>query len=368
MQQHEIKTVTESEHFGQIIKDYYEKGHLFIKLPNNNLLIQFVKTSENDHIFFNVPNVKNLPQECLIVARRDNELVYGTMKQVEQNKNVFTFMPVKFQIIKLLRKDQRIDLNSGGKRIIFISSMISQIDLETNILAEKKKVEQVKNKITAELGKIFEKMKIFFIGEKQADTRFRYFLTNTNTIYIPDINNAPVDDASAEEQHKYYMENIYAADYQSKSSGFISEITPPLLYRKQMPYGYIQINSAQTLVSSTTLQLKAYASRIEQIFEKSEIFKPSAERFIVIDVSQGGFAIAFKDKKFLRLFQQNVSICVKMLLADKDIDMYAITRHITPDSRMITVGFQILTIEGRNVYDEFLKSLSPDYKDTRDEN
>ncbi|MCL1911888.1 MAG: hypothetical protein FWG13_06760 [Leptospirales bacterium] len=358
-QQSEIRTVTEPEHFGQVIKDYYAKGHLFIKLVNDNLDIEFVK-AENNNISFSAPKVKNLPEECFIVAKLDDELVYGTMKQIEQKKDIFTFTPVKFQVIKLFRRDHRIGLDSGGKQIIFINGIVSQIDLETDMQSEKKKVEQIKSKITAELGKLFDKIKIFVAGEKPADTRFRYFLSNANAIYIPDINAKDSgSDVSADEQHKYYRENIYATDYQLKSGNLISEITTPFLYKNQMPYGYIQINSAKMLASSTTLQLKSYISRIEQIFEKSAIFKPSEERFIVIDVSKGGFAIAFKDKKFLRLFQPNVSMCVNMLLADKDISMYVITRHITPDSKMITVGFQILTTENRDTYDGFINSLSP---------
>jgi len=356
-QQPEIKTIIEAEHFREIIKDYYEKGQLFIKLPNNNLLIKFVRATENNAVFFSVPNVKNLPQECLIVARLGSELVYGTMKQIEQKKEIFAFIPIKFQIIKLFRKDQRIGLNEdGGKQIIFISSIVSQINLETDMTTEKKKMEQIKDKIETELGKIFDKIKIFFIGERQNDSRFRYFSSNTSAIYISDVN-AP-NSESFEEQYRYYLEHIYATDYQLKNGGLISEITTPLLYKKQMPFGYIQINSAQMLASSMTSQLKAYALHVEQIFEKNQIFKPSIERFIVIDVSQGGFAIAFKDKKFLRLFHQNVSMCIKMLFADKDIDMYVIARHITPDSRMITVGFQILAIEERNVYEDFVKLLS----------
>jgi len=223
-------------------------------------------------------------------------------------------------------------------------------------VAEKKKIDPIKSKIIVELSKIFGNLKIFFIGEKQADSRFNYFLSNTDTIYIPDIKEP--GSVPNEMYYKYYMENIYTTDYQLKSGGLISEITIPFLYKKQMPFGYIQINSTQTLPPSMASQLKTYASRIELIFDRSGIFKHSTERFIVIDVSQGGFAIAFRDKKFLRLFQQNVSMCIRMLLVDKDVDMFVAPKHITPDSRMITVGFQILKIEEPEVYEEFLRSLS----------
>ena len=357
-QQPEIKTVTEHSHFGQILKDYYEKGQLFIKLPANNLPLEFVKRVEDYNVLFSVPNVKNLPHECLIVAKLDNELVYGTMTQLRQRREIFTFVPTKFQIIKFHRKDQRIGLkDDGGKRIIFITNIVSHFNLETDIITEKKKVDQIRNRITLELEKIFDRIRIFFIGEKQTDNRFRYFSSNTSTIYIPNIKTP--GESSAEEHYSNYMESIYASDYQLKSSGLISELTTPFLYKNQLPYGYIQINSAQTITSSVTLRIKMYALHIEQLFEKSGIFKPTTERFIVIDVSQGGFAIAFKDKIFLKYFQQNVSMCIKMLLADKDIEMYVVVRHITPDSRMITVGFQILAMmEEGSAYEDFLKSLS----------
>ncbi|MDR3237470.1 MAG: PilZ domain-containing protein [Spirochaetia bacterium] len=358
-QQPEIQTITQPDKFGQILKDYYAKGQLFIKLANNNnLVVEFVKLSDNNKIYFNIPNIKNLPQECLIVAKLDSELVYGTMKQLEQRRDIFTFSPIKFQIIKFFRKDQRIDIGSGRKQIIFITNLVSSINLETDMSVEKKKVDQIKVKIVSELGKIFERMKVLFIGEKQADSRFRYFSANTNTLYIPNVNDP--DSAPDKEQCTYYLENIYAMDYQLKNAEIISEITAPLLYKKEMPYGYIQINSDQPLTDAMAKQIKTYALHVEQIFEKNSIFTPSAERFIVIDVSQGGFAIAFKDKKFLRLFQPNTPMVVEMLLPDKNITIYATVRHITPDSKMITVGFQILAIEKEKTadYESFIKTAT----------
>lgn len=359
-QRSEILTITQEDKFEQIIKDYYSKGVLQLKQGDNSIPIEFIKSIGNK-IYFKIDSKKNLPDECLITAKLETEIVYGTMKQAGLPlEHIFVFTPVKFQLISFFRKHERVDLNeNNSKQIVFLTNIISSSNLKESITAEKKKVEQIKSKITEKLENIFDTVKVIVVGEKQVDPRFRYFMANTHSIYIADINNP--DSVTDKEQFAYYNLNIYATDYTIKKNNAISEITTPLLLHGKMPYGYIQINSSKILAPTIVDQIKNYARHLDDFFLQSGIVHPVTDKFIVTNVSSGGFAIAFKDKKFLRIFPTKQSMMVEMILPNNQtIKLYSTACNITLDSKMITIGFQIIDIsdEYRNTYEDFIKSVS----------
>jgi len=362
MQQPEIMTLTQPAQFESIINDYYTKGQLSLKLTDNNLPVEFVGHL-GTKLYLNIPNYKNLPSECLIIAKLKTEIVYGTMKQVEPPKeHVYIFTPVKFQVITFVRRHYRIDLDENNtKQIIFMNNVICPVNLEISFENEKKKVDQIKTNILTNLGKLFDLVKVFFVGEKIVDTRFRHFTSEPipEPIYIPNINEP--NSVADKKKFENYKTNIYLPDFSIKSKKIISEITVPLLIDNKMPYGYIQINSNKVLSPTIVDQIKTYAQQINKYFVQNSIFRPLPDKFLITNVSSGGFAIAFKDKKYIRLFPSKTSMLVEMQLPnDQIIKSYSMACHTTPDNNMISIGFQIVAMDDddRSIFEEFIKSVS----------
>ena len=191
------------------------------------------------------------------------------------------------------------------------------------------------------------------------DPRMKYFSSYKKPIYIPDINN----EASAPdiEQYRHYINNVYITDYVIKNSGLISEISVPFLFQMKMPYGYLQVNSRTVMKDTSLRNIKQYAVSVDQLFTKNRIFRPSEDRFIVVNVSRKGFGIAFKDRKFIRYFKENSTVTVDMILSDNiRIPIYAVIRHISiQENKVIMVGFEILEMDalGEVAYEEFLDTV-----------
>jgi hypothetical protein len=359
--QHQIETITDSSQFAAIFSDYYAGSPTGIKLTGSTIPAEFVGYTEGAALF-RVPNIKNLPGECLIIAKKNNRIIYGSMKQMEQKKEqLFIFSPVKFQIISAARKEERhsIPENGQGKKIIFVTNLMSNILIENDMAMQKKKLDKIRDHIIEGLDKAYEQTRVYFCSDGGIDQRMRYFYSQKKPIFIPDFRE---EGASPDlEQHRLFISNIYATDYSLKNSSFVSEMSVPFLFQMKMAYGYVQINSRNKLGDSAFKNLRQYAVSVDQLFTRNSIFRPSTEKFLVSDVSKKGFSIAFRERKFIRYFKENSTMTLDMILAnDKKAGIYTAIRHITTrDNKIINIGFEILEMDalGEVSYEEFLESV-----------
>jgi hypothetical protein len=284
--QHQIETITDSSQFNAVFNDYYAGSPVAIKLSSSTIPAEFLGYSDGSALF-RVPNIKNLPAECLIITKKNNRIVYGSMKQIQQKKEqVFLFNPVRFQIIYTARKEERhsIPENGQGKQIIFVTNLMSNILIENDMAMQKKKLDKIRDHIIEGLDKAYEQTRVYFCCDGGIDQRMRYFYLQAKPLFVPDFRD---EGASRDlEQHRFFISNIYATDYSLKNSLFISEMSVPFLFQMKMPYGYVQINSRNKLEDSAFKNLRQYAVSVDLLFTKNAYSGPPVKNFFVSDVSK----------------------------------------------------------------------------------
>lgn len=222
-----------------------------------------------------------------------------------------------------------------------------------------KTVDRIKDKVIDDFDNAYEYIKVFMSSDGITDMRMKYFNTHKKPIFVPDLDNP--DKSPDVKQVNNFINNILPTDYYFKNSNFKSEVSLPLLYMMKMPYGYIQINSKAIMADTVLRNMKQLATTASGYFEKLKIFKSSDERFIVVNISKKGFAIAFKERKFIRFFKKGSAIALDMILpGENKASVFGIVRHIsTTEKKVIMVGFEILDIDaiGEVHYDEFIESI-----------
>jgi len=356
----EIHTISDPSQFEHLLSNYFKGNAVQIRLPNSNLPATFLGYSDGNAAF-QVLSIKNLPVECTFVVKKGMNLIYGLFKQVRQEEdNLFVFVPQRFQIITIERKHDRTDVPSGGggKKLLFVTSMVSDYMLENYLDDSEKTVDRIKDKIIADFDNAYEHIKIFLANDGMTDMRMKYFYAHKKPIFVPDLDHP--EKAADTSQVNDFINNIYPLDHYMKNNNFKSEVSIPLLYMMKMPYGYIQINSKSPMAETVLRNMKHLATIGSSYFDKMKIFKPAEERFIVVNVSKKGFAVAFKERKFIRYFKKGSTMAVDMILpGEKKAALFTVVRHITTkDNKIILVGFEILDIDaiGEVDYDEFLKT------------
>ncbi len=358
----EIHTISDPDKFEHLLNNYFKESQIQIRLPSSTLPATFLGYSKGNAAF-RVFNIKNLPVECTFVVKKGMNLIYGLFKQVHQDENnLFIFIPQRFQIITIERKHDRVDVPSGGrgKKLIFLTNLVSDYMLENYLEDSAKVVDRIKDKIISDFDNAYEHIKIFLANDGMTDMRMKYFYAHKKPIFIPDLDH-PESTANAS-QVNHFINNIFPTDYYMKNNNFKSEVSIPLLYMMKMPYGYIQINSKSPMAETVLRNMKQLASIGSSYFEKMKIFKPAEERFIVVNVSKKGFAVAFKERKFIRYFKKGSTMSVDIILpGENKAAVFTVVRHITTkDNKIILVGFEILDIDaiGEVYYDEFLETLN----------
>lgn len=357
----EIHTINDPAQFEHILNSYYKGTSVQIRVTGGVLPANFLGYSDGNAAF-QVQNIKNLPAECTFMVKKGLHLIYGYFKQVRQDEgNLFVFLPQRFQIIAIQRSEERAGLPSegGGKKLVFITNIVSDFMLVNSLEDAEKTVDRIKEKIVDDFDNAYEHIKVFLTSDGITDMRMKYFHTHKKPIYVPDLDNP--DKAPDVEQVNNFINNIHPTDYYFKNSNFKSEISIPLLYMMKMPYGYIQINSKVPMPETVLRNMKQLATMASGYFEKLKIFKSTDERFIVVNISKKGFAIAFKERKFIRYFKKGSAIAVDMILpGDNKASVFSVVRHITTkENKVIIVGFEILDIDaiGEVHYDEFIETI-----------
>ncbi len=357
----EIHTINNPDQFEHIITKYFKGNQIQVRITGGTLPVQFLGFSEG-MAAFQVQNIKNLPSECTFVVKMGLNLIYGYFKQVRQEEgNLFLFTPMRFQIITIKRSEERSTIagETGGKKLVFITNIVSDFMLVNSLEDSEKTVDRIRDKIVDDFDNAYEKIRIFLSSDGITDTRMKYFNTHKIPLFVPDIDN--LDKAPDVNQVHHFINNILPTDYYFKNNNFKSEVSIPLLYMMKMPYGYIQINSKSPMADTVLRNMKQLATMASGYFDKLKIFKSTDERFIVVNVSKKGFAIAFRERKYIRYFKKDSAIAVDMILpGNNKASVFSIVRHITTkENKIIVVGFEIVDIDaiGEVHYDEFLEKF-----------
>ncbi|MGV7929208.1 MAG: hypothetical protein AB2L13_09920 [Spirochaetota bacterium] len=357
-----IKTITDKSLFEKIFYKFFFKNNVFLKTKSGDLKIEFFGYTDG-MAALKIPYLKNMYESCLIFTRNESYTIYANLKLVEkQEDDSYIFIPVKFQIISAMRREDRkiVDIGGQGKNIIYVTSVISDFIIQNSLAMESKKVDHVKEIVRFDLEKQFKQVRIFFCNEGMTDIRMKYFYENKTPFLVSDINKKEL--AKDEALFNYYINNIYGKDYQLiNRKNLISEVSVPILYKARIPYGYIQCNGAAPLSESALLIVKRMAIVVEELFNKYKVFPVSDERLLVSDVSKKGVGIVFKERRFIRYFKENSYVYFDLNLPDnKRTACLAVIRNIgIMENKIIKVGCEIRELDalGEVNYEEYLDSL-----------
>lgn len=353
----QIKTVTDKSQFQFLLDNFYKGHQVFIKTSSGSLILQYLGYADGN-VAFRIPHVKSIPDNVVVFTRHRDHTIYLSLKHIEKSEDTFVFIPVKFQILSESRKeDRKLVQIEGGKSIIYMNNIITDYIIERGLSTSEKKIDKIKEIAEFELKKKFEHVKIVLLHEAKSDIRLKHVLKVGKTIFIPNLNENP--DPAIEEDFNYYIENIYKADISLSSRNlYISEITVPVAYEGIIPYGYIQVNSTQPVSEGMAEVCRRMAIVVDQLLKKNGMLIPLETKFLVADLSKSGFGFVFKEKKYIRYFQDNSKISFHIMLPTrKKAVIGAIVRNISfLDNNIIKIGCEISSMDdtSRANYDEYL--------------
>ncbi|HNU92743.1 MAG TPA: hypothetical protein PKO25_12800 [Spirochaetota bacterium] len=357
-----IKTITDKNLFEKIFYKFFLQKKVYLRTKNGDLKIEFFGYTDG-MAALRIPYIKNMYDNCLIFTRNESYTIYANLKLVEkQEDDSYIFIPIKFQIISAMRREDRriVDIGGQGKNIIYVTSVISDFIIQNSLAMESKKVDHVKEIVRFDLEKQFKQVRIFFCNEGMTDLRMKYFYDIKPPYLISDINNK--NGVKDQAFFNYYLNNIYGKDYQLiNRKNIISEVSVPVLYKARIPYGYIQCNGAEPLSESALLIVKRMAIVVEELFNKYKVFPVSDERLLVSDVSKNGVGIVFKERRFIRYFKENSYVYFDLNLpANKKASCFAVIRNIgILENKIIKVGCELRELDALSEvnYDEYLESI-----------
>jgi len=353
-----IKTVTDKTQFGFLLDNFFKGTSAYIKTSSGSIALQYLGYSDGN-VAFRIPLVKSSPDSVVVFTRHKTNTIYLSLKFIERSEDTFVFIPVKFQIISESRKEDRKLVGiEGGKSIMYLNNLISDYIIERGLAGGEKKIDKIKEFAEFELKKKFELVKIVFINESKSDNRLKHVIGTSKFLYMPNLNVDP--EPGKEEDHNFYINQIYKSDISLTSRNrYISEITFPIMYNNVIVYGYLQVNSSQPISDGMFEVIRRMSIAINQLMVKHQLFFPMEDKFLVADISYGGISFVFKEKKFLRYFEQGSKINFDILLPTrKKVLMGAIVKNITfLENRIIKTGCEIFSMDDTSKanYNEFIQ-------------
>jgi len=357
----QIQTITDKQQFKEIFYKYFISNDIFLKAKNGDLKIKFLGYT-SDQVAFKIPLIKNLAGMCLIFVRHENSIIYAQLKFLEkQEDDSFVFYPLKMQLITMERREDRktITVEGSGKKIIYVTNIISDFIMENTLSMESKKLDRIREALKGDIEKHFPYIKIFFFNEGSSDPRMRHFANMNKPIFIPDIHKKPGDREMAD--YNNYINNVYSKDYYLQNrKQYISEISVPFLFRTKIPYGYIQVNGNTPMPDSVMSIIKKIAASCDDLVAKTRLFPVSEEKLLVSDISRNGLGIVFKDRMFIRYFKEKCQVFFDLMLPDgKKASIHAEVRNIVlMENKIIKIGCEIKEMDALSEvnYEEFLES------------
>ncbi|MCL2154777.1 MAG: PilZ domain-containing protein, partial [Leptospirales bacterium] len=141
---------------------------------------------------------------------------------------------------------------------------------------------------------------------------------------------------------------------------YIAEVSAPIVYNNAIIYGYIQVNSTQPIEEDMYDYVKKMCAVVNHLMVKQQMLIPLPDKFLLADISHSGLSFVFKEKKFLRYFEEGSRVNFDILFpTDKGAIIGAIIRNIRYlENMIIKVGCEIFDMDNtsRMSYEEFVQS------------
>lgn len=361
------RTVKDKKEFESIFNNFYVRSTVFLKTKTENIQVIF-QSYFNDIITLKTSNPLGACQQCILYIRKDDQLVSTHLVlKAKEGETTYQFEPHTIQFIQIPRKDERrnVDKNRTKKKEeVFITDIITDFQIKESLGFEKRLTENIRDQLQNNLLENFNKVRVFFANDGSDDMRHQLFTKDMKPLFIPNIGN-PEEYEKRKELYDYYNKEIYGAGVDSlQADGMISEISVPFLIKTMIPFGYVQVNSRDSLTSEQLQMLKKTGISISDLFAKNNVFKISSDKIVINDVSANGLSLSFKEKRFIQHFKEKaVLTCNIVFPGNKKATMLLEVRNINlfGDGSLV-VGCLIMNIDalGEVYYEELVESMSED--------
>lgn len=355
----EIQTITQRSNFKQYFQEYFYNHNTYVKTQSGNIEVSYLGFFDGITAL-RFPVALNNINNCLLFSRVHTNIGVALLNLFSQKDNdVFYYSPQKFQIISKPRKETRQGVNIHNQNIVYLHEIMSENIMIESLNQKKSKINDIKEVLMFQKKDFCRELKIFFINEDPNDPRMKYFKRGNSKIEIRDSGNI---DKTKSSMYEYYVTNILPRDKDLKVKKEItSEVSIPLLWNKSIPFGYIQVNASKNISVSQVTIIKRMAALAENMAKELKLFYNINQRFILSDISPGGFSIVFSDRRFVKVFKENNLISVDMHLPGKiNATILASVRHLDILSTgFVKVGFMNVKMDDINseYYKKFLSSL-----------
>ncbi len=359
MKSESVKHITDRNSLSDLYSSLFIGKDVFLKSDGINIKVNFVKFS-NGKIYLDIPVENYDVKRTAIYTRNMEEVAYSHIIPTGMDEKLYVFETEGSQIFFAPRKEKRVRLEAVPGKKTVISQLISNFVIKESLLQNQARVDWLRHEISGKITAKYSHTKIFFLGDKNTDTRMCWIMDDRESIFIRDVNS----DREAEENETdktSYMQNIFYHDNELVDGKMVSEISVPLLYKMMMPFGYIQVNHESPLTEENLFIIKrlglAYS---ESISKDTTLFSPSEDTITISDLSLNGLGMFFKEKSLAKHFKEDALIIFTAYLPDnKRASILCRVANISLNDKWYRIGCSIESIdsEGEIHYGNFLQTV-----------
>lgn len=354
MKSKSVKNITDRNTLSDLYSSLFIGRDVFLKSDGINIKVNFVKFT-NGKIYLDIP-VENFDiKRTAIYTRNIEEVAYSHIIPLGMEENYYIFETEGSQIFFAPRKEKRIQMEAAPGKKTVISRLISNFVIKESLIQNQSRVDWLRHEISGKISEEYGFIKIFFLGDKNSDTRMSWIMDERDSILIRDINSDSESDTAS------YMQNIYYHDNELTDRNIVSEITVPLLYKMMMPFGYIQVNHSSPLTEENLFMIKRLGLAFsESISKDNTLFTPSEDTITISDLSLSGLGIVFKEQSLAKHFREDALVIFTAYLPENaTASILCRVASITLSGKWYRVGCRIESIdsEGEQYYRKFLQTV-----------
>jgi len=354
-----VKHITDRNSLSDLYSSLFIGRDVFLRADGINIKVKFIKFSDGK-IYLDIPVENYISKRTAIYTRNMEEVAYSHIIPSGMEENFYVFETEGSQIFFTPRNEERKQLQSAPGKKTVISQIISNFVIRESLMQNQSRVDWLRQEISAKITSKYDYVNVYFLGDRNADTRMSWIMEDRAPIFISDIN-SEIDEENAITDVTSYMRDIYYHDKALMAQQCVSEITIPLLYKMMMPFGYIQVNHTSPLAEDDFFMMKrlglAYS---ESISKDHTIFIPSEDTISISDLSLHGLGMIFKEKSLTRHFKED-SLLIFTAYLPQNVHASILCRvmNISVNDRWYRVGCKIESIDtdGEAYYTKFITGL-----------
>ncbi|HNV46824.1 MAG TPA: hypothetical protein PLE73_05840 [Spirochaetota bacterium] len=362
--------ITDRDEIERIIDTIFTNRDLFLRMDDVNQQVE-MKEYRDGSVTLRTLERLSTADPCVLFARLDDKLYCAritptfdpSMAVVVDNRFEYPFSLQMVQVITAARREERTSLASpsaGERPAIIITNLVSDTLLKDCFTAGRDWVEYFKDAIRGKFTDRYSFARVCFLHERFADERMKFFYRERTPLYIENLRETPATEAG-KTLYQFYKITIFQKDKGLNTRTTVSEASVPLFYKGVYPLGYLQVNNTSPITQEEFVMIRKVGASASEALSAAKIITAAVDRLVVVDVSAGGLAVAFKDKSLLKYFKDGNYLFFTMLLPEgRSASMLVIVRNISMTRNNITrVGCQIVEIDalGQAHYDEFLETM-----------